>query len=290
MFDPNGDPQAPAYHTVRRAIEFMVRHHKHQPTLAEIASRVHMSEFHFQRTFTQWAGISPKKFQMYLTTEALKKRILQSNSISSLADEVGLSAPSRVHDYFVKLEQLTPGEYRSGGKGMEIRYGFGSTIFGDCFVAGNHRGIISLSFADANHDAIIREFAAQWPHADIREDSESTQTTLDTLNQVLGNLDGSSGAGQFHILVRGTPFQIKVWEALLKIPAGNLVSYQQLAQEIGHPKANRAVGTAVGKNPVSWLIPCHRVIRQEGVIGNYHWDPIRKTAMLGVEAGLCLPI
>lgn len=264
----------------------MVRSQASQPSLAEIASHVHMSEFHFQRLFSEWAGISPKKFLMYLTVESLKREVKREGSLSEIAQRVGLSAPSRVHDHFVRIECITPGTYRNGGDGLVIGYGFGDSVFGDCFVAGTEQGIMGLGFSDGNRGATLSDFMHRWPNARFIEDPIYALHQIETINRLLRPVEEGDHLPRFNVLVKGTSFQIKVWEALLKIPQGCLLSYSKLANEIGHPGADRAVGSAVGRNPVSWLIPCHRVIRQQGVLGNYHWDPLRKAAMIGLERSL----
>jgi AraC family transcriptional regulator of adaptative response/methylated-DNA-[protein]-cysteine methyltransferase len=237
--------------------------------------------------FSEWAGVSPKQFLKYLTVSSLKQSLRENQTLSDATDAAGLSSTSRLHDLFVTMEACTPAEFRSGGEGLQFNYGFAESIFGDCFVAGNDRGIAAISFADDNRDQVLQEFRASWPKADLAGSPDFARHHVSKLNQLFEPVVQIDPPPRFHVLVRGTPFQIKVWEALLKIPAGEVSSYQQLANKVGNPKASRAVGTAVGSNPVSWLIPCHRVIRQEGVIGNYHWDPLRKTAMLGLERARC---
>jgi AraC family transcriptional regulator of adaptative response/methylated-DNA-[protein]-cysteine methyltransferase len=274
------------YTKIRDAIQYLVENQSRQPRLDEVAAEVQMSEYHFQRMFSQWAGVSPKQFLKYLTVTSLKKSLREYGSLGEATDVAGLSSTSRSHDLFITMESCTPTEYRSGGKGLKFTYGFADSVFGDTFVAGNHRGIAAISFADENRGQVLQEFKAMWPNAALVENSDIAKSIVEKLNQLFDPVLRGTPPPRFNLLVRGTPFQIKVWEALLKIPAGKVSSYQQLANAVGNPQASRAVGSAVGSNPVSWLIPCHRVIRQEGVIGNYHWDPIRKTAMLGLERSM----
>lgn len=274
------------YTKIRDAINYLIENQSKQPRLDEVAAEVHVSEYHFQRMFSEWAGVSPKQFLKYLTVSSLKKSLREYASLGEAAHEAGLSSTSRLHDHFVTMEACTPAEYKSGGVGMVFEYGFAESVFGDCFVAGNQRGIAAISFADGNRKQVLHEFVEIWPKAELVENELYAVERVQKLNQLFEPLSSETYPPRFNLLVRGTSFQIKVWEALLKIPAGEVSSYQQLAQAVGNPKASRAVGSAVGSNPVSWLIPCHRVIRQEGVIGNYHWDPIRKTAMLGLERSM----
>jgi AraC family transcriptional regulator of adaptative response/methylated-DNA-[protein]-cysteine methyltransferase len=267
----------PNFERVRDAIRFLRTNYRDQPRLDEVAEEVHLSEYHFQRIFSEWAGISPKKFLKYLTVESLKRDLQTTADLLEVSEKVGLSSMSRVHDLFITMESVTPAEYRNGGEGMEIHYGFHESPFGSCFIAQNHRGICAVSFVETDREAVLNEFAMKWRNARLIEAPELTRDVAEKMFD-LDSLDR-----KFHLLVRGTPFQIKVWEALLKIPSGMVTSYGSVANAIDHSKATRAVGTAIGSNPISFLIPCHRVIRNEGIIGNYHWGPERKTAMIGWE-------
>jgi len=271
------------YNKIRTAIEYLIENQHRQPRLDEVAGFVHISEYHFQRMFSEWAGVSPKKFLQYLTVQSLKQSLRAQADLATATEQAGLSSTSRLHDLFVTMESCTPAEYRSGGDGLVFEYGFADSVFGDCFVAGTDRGIAAISFADGDRAGVLEAFRVQWPKAQCIENGAFAERQVAKINQICTDHTHKNPSPRFHVLVKGTPFQIKVWEALLRIPPGSVTSYQQLAQSVGNPKASRAVGSAVGKNPVSWLIPCHRVIRQEGVIGNYHWDPLRKTAMLGLE-------
>lgn len=274
------------YSKIREAIKYLIENQSNQPRLDEVASELHLSEYHFQRTFAEWAGITPKQFLKYLTVKSLKKSLRERSSLPEATDAAGLSSTSRLHVLFVTMESCTPAEFRSGGKELQFDYGFAESVFGDCFVAGNDRGIAAISFADENRDQVLGAFREMWPNAGLIENEDFAMSTVQKLNQLFDPMFRKEPTPRFNVLVRGTPFQIKIWEALLRIPAGEVVTYGQLANAVGNPKASRAVGSAVGSNPVSWLIPCHRVIRQEGVIGNYHWDPLRKTAMLGLERSM----
>jgi AraC family transcriptional regulator, regulatory protein of adaptative response / methylated-DNA-[protein]-cysteine methyltransferase len=270
------------YYLVEETIRFLVQNYKNQPSLEDIAGAMHISPFHLQRVFTEWAGISPKKFLQYLTIEALKSEIVRTDNLMQAADNVGLSAQSRVYDLFVRLEAVTPGEFKTRGRGMLIEYGMHPTPFGECFIGVTHRGICALSFIDQEPGNALNELQRQWEWADFRENSLY-------IGKLASQIFNPKTTGQsFSLLVKGTPFQVRVWEALLKIPFGRVTSYQDLAGAAGFPKASRAVGTAIAHNPVAFLIPCHRVIRNEGIIGNYRWDPCRKSAMIAWEKAVSM--
>jgi AraC family transcriptional regulator of adaptative response/methylated-DNA-[protein]-cysteine methyltransferase len=264
------------YNRVESAIQYLSKHMKDQPTLEDIAAHVNLSPFHFQRIFTEWAGISPKKFLQFLTVEELKKELLKTKSLSEAADRVGLSAQSRVYDLFVTLEAVTPNEYRTGGKGIEIEYGVHNTPLGDCLLALTPRGICSMDFVDNNHDLLIAKLHDQWKNASIKKSKIQTKEIVDLV------FNGSVKPA-LRLILKGTRFQVKVWEALLHIPFGAVASYQAIAEAVGEPNAAQAVGTAIGKNSIAYLIPCHRVIRSEGIIGDYRWGSTRKTALIGWE-------
>lgn len=265
------------YAQVATAIRFLQQHHQAQPSLDDIAAYVNLSPSHFQRIFTAWAGISPKKFLQYLTVEALKKSLSVAPNLSIAAEEVGLSTQSRVYDLFVNIEAVTPQTYKTQGKGIEIRYGFGETPFGRCFIAHTEKGICGLSFVDGDEAAVLTAFKSRWQEASVIFTPETARLLL---NQIFSQ---SLHKQSLKLLLQGTKFQIKVWEALLKIPFGQVTHYQHIANTIENPKAVRAVGTAIGQNPIAFLIPCHRVIRREGIIGAYHWGSERKAALLGWE-------
>jgi AraC family transcriptional regulator of adaptative response/methylated-DNA-[protein]-cysteine methyltransferase len=267
-----------AYEVVEKTIRYLNSHFKSQPSLEEIAGQMHMSPFHLQRTFTEWAGISPKKFLRYLTVETLKAELHQTANLIQAAENVGLSSQSRIYDLFVSFEAVTPGEFKTGGQGMLIEYGVHPTPFGNCFIAVTSRGICTMSFADGSHDKALHDLHCTWDSAVIHENSRKTAGIAEQIFTPYTN------NRSFRLLLKGTGFQVKVWEALLRIPFGSVASYHNIAEAAGQPKATRAVGTAIAHNPVAYLIPCHRVIRSEGIIGNYRWDPCRKMAMIGWES------
>lgn len=265
------------YTRMAEAIRFLTRHVKAQPSLEEVAAHVSLSPFHFQRMFTEWAGISPKKFLQFLTVQALKQELAQSRNLLSAADAVGLSAQSRVYDLFVTLEAVTPQEFRTQGQGLAIAYGLHPTPFGDCLVAVTERGICALSFVTPEQvPTAVAALQAKWGQARVVEDQEQAAPYVQDIFAPVGRRE-------VKLFVQGTRFQVKVWEALLKIPFGVVASYHTVASLIESPGAMRAAGTAIGSNPVAFLIPCHRVIRSEGVIGHYLWGPDRKAALIGWE-------
>ena len=266
------------YQRIEQAIEYLQQHFQRQPELDEIAEKVHLSPFHFQRIFTAWAGISPKRFLQYLTTGYLKEKLLASRNIEEAAAAAGLSSQSRVYDLFTTLEAVTPAEYKRRGSGIHIRYGFHLTPFGQCLLGVTERGICWLSFLSSDEDSrsALEEMKAHWHNSIFREDQE---TTREMTLAIFGNAPGK----KLHLYVKGTNFQVKVWEALLRIPAGALTTYQDIARKIECPKALQAVGSAVGSNAIAYLIPCHRVIRKDGILGEYRWSAARKKSMIGWE-------
>ncbi len=275
------------YQRIEQAIRYLEAHHERQPSLREVAESVALSEYHFQRLFTRWVGISPKRFLQYLTKEHVKALLAQSGDLLTVTYQAGLSSPGRLHDLFVNAEAVTPGEYKSRGEGLEIAYGFHPTPFGECLLAATERGISNLIFLpDGSPQGALAELRKAWGKASLREDASRTQAAAEQVSQAL--LGGRRcrwrplGAA-LGLHLRGTNFQLKVWEALLRIPEGALVSYDELAAWIGEPGAARAVGNAVGRNPIPLLIPCHRVIRKSGDFGGYRWGLPRKKAILGWE-------
>jgi len=268
------------YLRIEKAISFLQANYTRQPDLQEIARSVHLSEYHFQRLFTRWAGISPKRFLQYLTLEHAKRALKESRTVLDATFDAGLSSPGRLHDLFVTIEAMTPGEFKQSGEGLTIHYGFHPTLFGECLLAVTGRGICGLSFvAEGKRTHVLRELRDRWTGATLSEAPSTTQPFIDRLFSRPANKQRKP----LQLLLKGTNFQIKVWEALMRIPEGCVVSYEDVARAIEKPTASRAVGNAVGKNPIAYLIPCHRVIRQAGVIGNYHWGPERKKALLGWE-------
>jgi len=263
------------YERIAKAITFITQRVKDQPTLEEIAAHLHMSPFHFQRLFSRWAGVTPKRYLQILTVERAKKLLSDSKPLLEVSDAVGLSSGSRLYDHFVSLEAVTPGEYKKGGAGIVIEYGLHDTPFGNVFVALTPKGICKLSFLNQNDVSIpLGELSQQWPNACRRENVPRTYTI------VSGMFDGDLKADRpLSLHVTGTNFQISVWRALLAIPPGTVTSYTQVAKTLGRPKAARAVGTAIGANPVALLIPCHRVIQQSGNLGGYHWGETRMHAI-----------
>lgn len=273
------------YTTIEKALLFIQQQQLEQPALADIAAHCAMSEYHFQRVFKTWAGVSPKRFLQCLTREQCRLRLIKGESLIDSSAGAGLSGAGRLHDLLVNLEAVTPGEIKSGGEHLRILWGVHPTPFGPCFIACTQRGIHQLEFlpwqpCHKEPRNTLRKLREQWPHAEITRDD--THTAL-PIQQLFAGQPHRDRGPQLTLWLRGSPFQFKVWEALLKIPAGRVCSYGELAAAIGQPAAARAVGSAVAKNPVAILIPCHRVIRNMGVIGNYRWGEIRKQALLGWE-------
>ncbi|MDX2480951.1 MAG: methylated-DNA--[protein]-cysteine S-methyltransferase [Desulfuromusa sp.] len=276
----------PDYRRIEQAIAYLEEHALEQPSLDEVAEHIGLSSYHFQRLFKSWAGVSPKRFLQYLTIENAKKLLRDSVSVLDTALDVGLSGPGRLHDLFVSIESMTPGEFKAQGKDLIISYGFHATPFGECLLAVTPRGICSLAFVDPETQSIaLGELRATWQESTLVEDQNAGR---EIVTQIFGQTRGKAQT-PLKVLLKGTNFQIKVWEALLSIPEGTAVSYGSLARAVGRPKAHRAVGTAAGHNPVAYLIPCHRVLRANGEIGGYHWGTTRKRAILAREAACCEP-
>jgi AraC family transcriptional regulator of adaptative response/methylated-DNA-[protein]-cysteine methyltransferase len=261
------------------AINYIADNFNSQPGLDQVAQKVNLSPAHFQRLFTQWAGTSPKKFLQYISIEHAKK-LLQDEQLSVLqaALETGLSSPSRLYDLFVNIEGMTPGEYKNGGANLAINYSFAESPFGDILIASTSKGIAYMAFADDETNAFA-ELKSKFPNA-----TYTSKLDLIQQNALQIFTRDWNEPGEIKLHLKGTDFQLKVWKALLNIPPGRLSTYGNIAKRIALPQASRAVGTAVGQNPVAFLIPCHRVIRSTGVFGNYHWGSARKTAMIGWEA------
>lgn len=275
------DPAEPArqYALVAQAIAFIRQHARQQPTLEQIAAATHVSPFHLQRTFAEWAGISPKRFLQYLTKDHAQRQLRSAWDVLSVSEDAGLSSTSRLHDLMVSCEAMTPGEIKAGGAGLTIAYGFAGSPFGEAMVGWTRRGICHFAFCVAGHDAMLAELAGHWPKATFARDDERARRLLQDI------FPATPSRGRLHLVLRGTNFQMKVWEALIHTEFGQVISYQQLAARAGCPRAHRAVGTALAANPIGFLIPCHRVIRQQGDVGSYRWGADRKLAMLAWEAG-----
>ncbi len=270
------------YQQMAQAIELLAATYRDRPTLAELASRANVSEFHFQRLFTEWAGVSPKKFSQYLTLEHARQQLRQGSPLADTAYDAGLSGTGRLHDLFVTLEGVTPGQFRQAGAGLRLQYGRFVSPFGDYVLGAINGKIAVLQFLDETGPSAESLLRAAWPEASLYHDPTALQPLADPIFRV------TTADGQLQkplsVLLRGSAFQLKVWEALLRIPEGRLVSYDQIAASIGQPTASRAVGTAIGNNPVGYLIPCHRVIKKTGLFGGYRWGADRKQAMVGWEA------
>jgi AraC family transcriptional regulator, regulatory protein of adaptative response / methylated-DNA-[protein]-cysteine methyltransferase len=265
------------YERIQKAIEFIQANFQQQPDLDAVAKEVYLSPFHFQRLFKDWAGVSPKKFLQYISLQHAKK-LLQQHTISDTAYETGLSGSSRLHDLFISIEGMTPGEFKNGGEQLQINYSFAETPFGNIIVGSTTKGICHLAFAEDEKEALL-QLQLQFPKAQYRQVVDTIQQ-----NALFIFTQDWKDLSKIKLHLKGTPFQIKVWEALLKIPMGDVSTYSGIATSINNPNASRAVGTAIGDNPVAFLIPCHRVIRSTGDFGQYHWGSVRKTAMLGWEA------
>lgn len=269
------------YGRIERAIGFIAAHGSRQPALDEIAAAVHTSPYHFQRLFTRWSGISPKRFLGYLTIDHAKRALAESRSVLDAALDAGLSGPSRLHDLFLACEAMTPGDYKARGQGLTIRYGIHDGPFGRFVLGMTERGICALEFLDAaGTRGAAAALQARWPAARLVRDQTSTAALA---GRVFG--DGETP----RLWCRGTNFQIKVWSALMRVPPGALVSYRDVARFIGQPTAMRAVGNALAKNPIGYLIPCHRVIRATGLFDDYKWGAARKQALIAWEAARAEP-
>jgi AraC family transcriptional regulator of adaptative response/methylated-DNA-[protein]-cysteine methyltransferase len=267
------------YLRIEQAILYLENHYKDQPSLEEVAANIGLSEYHFQRLFTRWAGVSPKRFLQFLTKEGAKELLDKSENLLDTTHLVGLSSLGRLHDLFVTTEAVSPGEYKSHGEGVTIRYGLHASPFGKCLVAMTERGICHLGFVQTmtSEGAAIDNLVADWMNARMIEDNKGTAPLIEPI------FDLDHRGKPLNIHLRGTNFQLKVWEALLTIPTGAVTTYEGLAERIGQPAATRAVGTAVGHNPIAVLIPCHRVIRKVGEFGNYRYGALRKKALLARE-------
>jgi AraC family transcriptional regulator of adaptative response/methylated-DNA-[protein]-cysteine methyltransferase len=267
------------YRRIEQALRYLEEHFLEQPDLSAAASSIGLSEYHFQRLFTRWVGISPKRFLQFLTKEHAKDLLRQPVDLLEATYASGLSSPGRLHDLFVACEAVTPGEYKTHGAGLTIQYGFHPTPFGECLLARTSRGICALAFVEpGGSEQALKDLRLKWRQARLEENPAATAPTVAQIFQ-----PQEKRAGTLNLLLNGTNFQIKVWEALLRIPSGSVVTYEDIALSIGMPKAARAVSNAVASNPVAVLIPCHRVIRKDGDFGGYHYGMRRKKALLGWE-------
>jgi AraC family transcriptional regulator of adaptative response/methylated-DNA-[protein]-cysteine methyltransferase len=275
----NSNQLSEDYLRIEQAVLYLENHYREQPTLEEVAANIGLSEYHFQRLFTRWAGVSPKRFLQFLTKEGAKELLDRSENLLDTTHQVGLSSLGRLHDLFVTAEAVTPGEYKSRGVGVTIRYGIHPTPFGKCLIATTERGICHLGFVQTSEGDAIDELVSNWKQAKMIEDYKSTVPLIEPIF----DLRYHHNSKPLNVHLRGTNFQLKVWEALLQIPAGEVTTYSDIASRIGNPNAMRAVGTAVGNNPIAVLIPCHRVIRKVGDFGNYRYGALRKKALLARE-------
>ena len=266
------------YLRIEQAIQYLEKHANRQPELNEIASTVGLSEYHFQRIFSRWAGISPKRFLQFLTKEGAKELLAQSENLLDTTYGVGLSSLGRLHDLFVTSEAVTPGEYKSGGVGLTVRYGLHDTPFGKALIGITERGICHLGFVGSSEGEAIDALVENWQQARMIEDQQATAPLVEPIFDL-----SRRGNTPLRLHLRGTNFQLKVWEALLRIPPGVVSSYEGLANAAGHPGASRAVATALARNPIAVLIPCHRVIRKLGEFGDYRYGAARKKALLFME-------
>jgi len=272
------DQEITNYSRIEDAIGYIRSNFKNQPTLEEIAEKVHLSPFHFQRIFTDWAGVSPKKFLQYISIDHAKRMLSDQASLFDTAFDTGLSGTSRLHDLFINIEGMTPGEYKNGGENLSINYSYAESPFGNVMVASTPKGICHIAFANSEAEGLA-ELQRVFPRANYSPMVDLIQqNALHIFKHDWGKLD------EIKLHLKGTDFQIKVWETLLKIPVGKVCTYGSIASQLNQPTASRAVGSAVGGNPVAFLIPCHRVIQSSGEFGQYHWGSNRKTAMIGWEA------
>jgi len=268
------------YQRIEEALAYLETHRAEQPTLEEVADHMGLSPFHFQRIFTRWVGISPKRFLQFLTVEHARRCLAETRSVLEATFETGLSSPGRLHDLMVAVDAMTPGEIRAGGAGLDVRHGLVPSPFGPCFIGVTERGVCWMAFPDEGEEAgSLSELEVSLPNADHRADPGMAAHWRD---RIFDRSAAENGA-PLPILLAGTNFQLKVWEALLRVPSGGLCSYSDLAQLMGRPTATRAVASAVARNHIAYLIPCHRVIRSMGEFGQYRWGAARKQAIVGWE-------
>lgn len=269
-------PQSFHYDLMAAAIRYLEAHQDAQPSLEEVAEAIGLSPSHFQRVFSQWVGISPKRYLQHLTLTRARELLERQENLLETAYACGLSGPSRLHDLFLRWEAMTPGEYARKGHGLTIAWGWFDSPFGEVLAMGTGRGLCGMAFAAVEgREAALADMRGRWPAARFREDADAIAPWVRA---------AFGGKGEVRLQLIGAPFQIKVWEALMAIPPGGVSTYGEIARRIGRPKAVRAVGTAVGRNPLAWLIPCHRVLRRDGGLGGYHWGLPLKRAMLAFES------
>lgn len=281
---PNQTNQHRHYLQIARVIEYCAEHQSQQPTLDQLANHAGLSESRLQRVFSEWVGVSPKQFLKYLTKEQAKARLRRETVLDSALGS-GLSGSGRLHDLMITCEGVTPGEYRNWGEGLQIDFGFHETPFGQCLLAQTQRGVCGLSFFDKDEQRQVQldTLRGHWPNAALVHNQDGTQETIQTVFPKAIALDATQPRN-LRLLMKGSPFQMKVWEALLAIPGGELCSYQQIAEQIQAPASVRAVASAIARNHIGYLIPCHRVIRSSGEINQYRWGAVRKKMMIGWEA------
>ena len=273
--------QSADFQRIEKAIQFIEKNFKSQPTLDQMAKSVYLSKYHFERLFKRWAGISPIQFMQFMTLDYTKKRLAESKSLLDTALDAGLSGPSRLHDLFVTFEAMTPGEFKKQGAGLQISYGFCDSPFGECLLASTPRGICYFGFINSGERSeTLGQLRRTWPGSELIENP----TTVRPIVEAIFRIDHRKKTQPFNLQIKGTNFQINVWRALLSIPKACVVSYQDIATHMGHPKAFRAVANAIAINPVAYLIPCHRVIAKSGKIHQYRWGSGRKKAIIGWEA------
>jgi len=266
------------YKRIAAAIEYIRENHRAQPDLVEIAKQIHLSPHHFQRLFIDWAGISPKKFLQYISIEYAKKILKNNSTLSDAAFSTGLSGTGRLHDLFINLEGMTPGEYKNGGLNLAINYNYFQSPFGEMLIASTEKGICRMTFAE-NKQRELEFLQLEFPNARFKNTTDSFQQKAQSLFTLNWNKPD-----KIKLHLKGTDFQLKVWQTLLKIPMGYLSSYRTISALTGNSKASRAIGSAIAKNPIAYIIPCHRVILSSGIIGEYRWGSLRKTALIGWEA------
>lgn len=286
---PDLAERADAYRVIARALGWLHQHAEQQPALAELAAQTGFSEFHLQKLFARWVGVSPKRFLQHLAREKARAALLAGDDVLDASLAAGLSGPGRLHDLIVTCEAATPGELKSGGAGLAISWGIAVTPFGPALLAHSTRGLMKLAFLEEGHDerhadgsaaGYFSELQSAWPAASLQRDDVAASAWSARIFSAYQRPE------PLHVFVKGTQFQLRVWEALLRVPEGRLVTYGTLARAIGQPAASRAVGTAVGANPIALLIPCHRVIRASGVLGQYRWGESRKQLLVGAELAL----